>query len=103
MLDKVQLIETKQAQTPLVYENTLSKYNGELMTKVGPYRCIRGAFQYYTLTRPNIAFSMNKLYQFLQCPTNIHYQAVKRLLRYLEGNIRYDIVLQKIDVLTMMA
>ncbi|GLT69637.1 hypothetical protein SLA2020_417730 [Shorea laevis] len=38
-----------------------------------------------SLTRPDLCFAVNRLSQFMHSPTNAHWQAVKRVLRYLNG------------------
>lgn len=43
------------------------------------------SLQYMLLTWPNIAFSVNKVCQFLHSPNDEHGKAVKRILRYLCG------------------
>jgi histone deacetylase 1/2 len=47
------------------------------------YRSIVGALPYLTLTRPDIAYSVNKVCQFLHAPTTVHWATVKRIIRYL--------------------
>ena len=39
------------------------------------------------MTRPDIAFAVNKLSQYMHCPTTEHWSFVKRLLRHLVGTI----------------
>ena len=61
------------------------------------YRSIVGALQYITLTRPGIAFSVNKVRQFLNAPTTVHWTTVKRILRYLQGIISLGLYLSKFE------
>lgn len=55
------------------------------------YRQIVGSLQYATITRPDIAYSVNRVCQFMHSPTNRHWQAVKCILRYLNGTRNYSI------------
>jgi histone deacetylase 1/2 len=83
----------------------LSLYSG---MNLGPddssrYRSIVGALQYLTLTRPDIAFAVNKVCQFLHAPTTTHWSAVKRILRYIQGTINLGLKLVKSGSLMVSA
>lgn len=58
------------------------------------YRSIVGAFQYITISMPKLAYSFNRVCQFMQTPLGSHWQAVKRILRYLGGTLDTGLVLQ---------
>ncbi|XP_050908608.1 uncharacterized mitochondrial protein AtMg00810-like [Lathyrus oleraceus] len=69
------------------------------LTKVGSpaladsymYKSVVGALQYATFTRLDIAYSVNKVCQFMSHPLKAHWVVVKRILRYLKGTISHDI------------
>lgn len=87
----------KPAPTPLSTSEKLSVQEGSLL---GPgdatnYRSIVGALQYLTLTRPDIAFSVNKVCQFLHSPTLTHWSAVKTIIRYLRDILGMGLKIQK--------
>jgi hypothetical protein len=59
----------------------------EMMKRI-PYQSAIGAIMYAMLgTRPDIAFAVTCLSQFCSNPGMTHWQAVKRLLRYLQGSL----------------
>jgi hypothetical protein len=51
------------------------------------YRSVVSALQYLTFTRPDLAFPINKVCQYLHSPTTKHWSVVKRILRYLKQSI----------------
>ena len=69
----------------------LYKDKDNLFENPSLYRSVVGSLQYVTLTRPDIVFTMNKLSQFLAALTILHWQACKRVLRYLKCTTTYGI------------
>ena len=67
------------------------------------YRSIFGALQYLTLTRPDLSFSVNKVCQFLHSSTTVHWEAVKRILRYVQGTMGLDIKIRKANSMLVSA
>ncbi|XP_062089689.1 uncharacterized mitochondrial protein AtMg00810-like [Humulus lupulus] len=56
------------------------------------YWSVVGASQYCTLTRLDIAFSVNKACQYMHSPTEYHLLVVNRILRYLAGTITHGLL-----------
>jgi len=46
---------------------------------------IMGALKYLTFTSSDICFAVNRVCQFMYAPTDSHWAAMKRILRYLRG------------------
>jgi histone deacetylase 1/2 len=93
LLKKVRMEDCKSAPTPLSTSNHLSLTSG---TPLGPddctqFRSIVGTLQYLTLTRPDLAFSVNKVCQYLHAPTTTHWTAAKRILRYVNDTVKLGI------------
>jgi hypothetical protein len=87
----------KPVHTPLVVSEKYSAHQGTPLDAHAAtrYRSIVGALQYLTLTRPNLAFLVNKICQFLHAPTSDHLIAAKRILRYVKGTINLGIKIRK--------
>jgi histone deacetylase 1/2 len=59
------------------------------------YRSVVGGLQYLTLTRPDISFAVNKVCQYLSQPTDAHWEAVKRILRYVKGTLQVGLQIRR--------
>lgn len=105
ILKRVNMQLCRPVSTPLSTTEKLSVTSG---TRLGTedstrYRSVVGALQYLTLTRPGISFSINKVCQFLHSPTTKHWEAVKRILRYVKGTIVVGLKVRKSDSMFVSA
>lgn len=67
----------------------------ELTSVPTRYRKIIGGLQYLTLSRPGIAYSVNRLSQFMGSLKQIHWLAMRRLMRYLSRTQDRGIILRR--------
>ena len=81
-------------QHSLFYSSKLSKNDGLLLSDPTDYQKIVRALQYLTFTRPDLAFSVNSVSQFMHSPTSSHFSIVKRILRYLKGTLSQGLLYQ---------
>lgn len=56
-----------------------------------------------TITRPDISFAVNRVCQFIQAPTDTHWEAVKRILRYIKGSVDQGLRIHKSNSLNLHA
>jgi hypothetical protein len=59
------------------------------------YRSIVRAPQYLTLSQPDLSIVVNKVCQFLSKPTDVHWEAVKHILRFVKGTATMGLLLKK--------
>ena len=97
LLHRVSMDNCKSTSTPLSSTVGLARDTGALLGTENSfrYRSIVGGLQYLTRTRPNISFAVNKVCQFLSQPTEVHWEAVKRILRYVKGTLNTGLTFHK--------
>jgi hypothetical protein len=95
LLKKAGMKGCKPVITPMSTAEKLSIEGGTRLGEIDntSYRSIVGALQYLTLTRPDLAFAVNKACQFLHAPTTVHWMAVKRILRYVHFTLKLGLVI----------
>lgn len=103
LLAKVNMQETNQVSTPLATFPKLTLRSGNALACPKEYRMVIGSLQYLAFTRPDIAYSVNRLSQFMHQPTDEHWKAAKRILRYLSGTLSHEIYIRKHSPLTLHA
>nr|XP_017185145.2 uncharacterized protein LOC108172282 [Malus domestica] len=98
LLQKTEMLDSKFCDTPCLPYNRLLKDDGELFNNLTLYRSVMGALQYLTFTRPDIAFFVHQVCQFMQEPMVSHFIVVNRILRYLKGTMKVGMSYSKVDL-----
>jgi histone deacetylase 1/2 len=93
LLCKTDMDNANPIGSPMASSCRLSKFGSDVLPDPTLYRSTVGALQYATLTRPDIAFSVNKVCQFMAQPLESHWKAVKCILRYLKGTLSHGLLL----------
>jgi histone deacetylase 1/2 len=91
------MINCKDISTPMSSSEKISINSGTLLTDDSTfmYRSTVGALQYLCLTRPDISFAVNRVCQFLAAPTDVHWSAIKIILRYVKGTVNMGLQIQR--------
>jgi len=83
--------DSKAAITPTVMGLKLSKEDNSKDFDPSLYKSIVGSLMYLTATRPDIMYAVSLISRFMEKPKEAHWQAAKRILRYVKGTKRYGI------------
>lgn len=95
LLERANLSNAKSVPSPITTTANLALGDSPPFEDPVKYRQTVGALQYVTLSRPDISFAVNKVCQFMHSPTQNHWSAVKRILRYLLGTVTSGLLFQR--------
>jgi hypothetical protein len=93
ILSSFNMTECNPVLTPMESGLALSRHDDTALSRQEeldlaklPYRRLVGLLMYLAIaTRPDVALAIQKLSQFMNCYREIHWNAAKRVVRYLKG------------------
>ncbi|KAH9667197.1 retrovirus-related pol polyprotein from transposon RE1 [Citrus sinensis] len=103
LLAKTEITDCKGIETPFSTSEKLKKDVGNRFHDPTLYRSVIGSLQYAVLTRPELAFSINKFSQFMSDPRQPHWVACKRVLMYLKNTMNMCLSFKKSKHLDLIA
>ncbi|GKD62013.1 ribonuclease H-like domain-containing protein [Tanacetum coccineum] len=57
------------------------------------YRSLAWGLQYLTFTRPDLSYAVQQIYLYMHDPRELHFSALKRILRYVGGTVDFGLQL----------
>ena len=96
LLSKTGKLCAKLCSTPMTPNVKITK-EGDLFKDPKRYRRLVGKLNYLTVTRPDIAYSVSVLSQYMSSPTVSHWAAVDHILCYLKEALRRGILYKKYE------
>ena len=103
LLAKTRKIGHKLVSTPMDPNHKLGKTKEESVVDKIMYQRLVSRLIYLAHTRPDIAYSMSVINQFMHDPREPHLQAAYRVLHYLKGNPGKGILFKKNNTLALEA
>nr|CAB3451780.1 unnamed protein product [Digitaria exilis] len=95
LMEKAGMTDCNAVHVPMEHRLKLSKDSSSPPTDTTHYRSLVGSLRYLVHTRPDIAFAVGYVSQFLEKPTTEHLSAVKHILRYIAGTPHYGLCYTK--------
>ena len=79
------LLGTRPSSSPIEQSLRLALATGPLLADAEKYRRLVGRLIYLSFTRPDLAYTVHILAQFMQAPRQEHWAAALRAVHYLKG------------------
>ncbi|BBG97847.1 aldose 1-epimerase family protein [Prunus dulcis] len=95
LVDNTGMLDCKPADTPILQNHHLGEYPDQVPTNKERYQRLVGRLIYLSHTRPDIAYAVSVVSQFMHSPSEDHMNAVLRILRYLKSAPRKGLMFSK--------
>lgn len=95
ILSRFGMSKSKAISTPVAPGLKLHSDAEGTLVEENYFKQIVGSLMYLTATRPDLTFATSLISRYMSCPTELHLQAAKRILRYLKGTVDFGIFYTK--------
>jgi hypothetical protein len=91
VLERFGMEHCNPVKNPVVPGFKLGKDEDGTSVDATTYKQMVGSLMYLNATRPDLAYVLSLISRFMERPTKLHQQAIKRVLRYLKGTAELGI------------
>lgn len=91
-------MDCKPADTPIAVNHGLQIIEGTSLADRGRYQRLVGKLIYLSHTRPDIAYAVSVVSQFIHRPQNDHMEATLRIVKYLKGTFDMELCSKEITI-----
>lgn len=95
MLAETRMLDCKPIGTPIEMNHRLDIYPDQVPTDKGMYQRLVGRLIYLSYTRPDIAYVVGVVSQFMHCSSEEHMDAVFCILKYLKMALGSGLLFEK--------
>ncbi|KAK4349644.1 hypothetical protein RND71_032399 [Anisodus tanguticus] len=103
IIERVGMSSCKSTPTPVDANPKLSATAGAPYKDPTRYRSLAGALQYLTFIRPDITYAVQQVCLFMHDPRVEHINAIKRIIRYIQGTLDYGLHLYPSSTSTLVS
>lgn len=89
------MVDAKSIDTPMPTNGNLDMDENGKIVDFKRYRCVIRSLLYLTAFRSDIIFSVRMCTRYQSAPKESHLKDVKRILRYVHGTSKYEILFSK--------
>ncbi|PNY07765.1 putative copia-type polyprotein [Trifolium pratense] len=98
VLERFKMDDCNPVQIPIVPGTKLTRDVEGTKIDNTYYKQMVGSLMYITATRPDLTYAVSLISRYMESPTELHHQVVKKILRYLKGTVNYGLFYKKSEI-----
>jgi hypothetical protein len=95
VLERFKMGDCNPVKIPIVPGTKLARDVEGMKIDSTYYKQMVGSLMYMTATRPDLMYAVSLISRFMESPTELHHQAIKKIMRYLKGTVNYGLFYKK--------